>query len=269
MPERQQKTITRLFQRPERWRLINEPVAEDPLEALQRDSNLLKEVAAGKRGATARLWENPQCLVVTRKETRFPEFTRASQALAEEGWPVIIRDSGGTTVPHHPGILNFSLIFPQLSAEPFDLDTIYMALCEPLRLALAKLGLNAEYGETPGSYCDGRYNLNVEGLKVTGTAQRLMVSPTHDKGISHGILAQAMLMVDADAQAGTDWVNRFYQLAGNDRRFDPLVSTSIKQLLEQKPDISQPEELDLTLHLRQLLASALSDLTNHDLFLKK
>ncbi|WP_067864664.1 lipoate--protein ligase family protein [Neptuniibacter marinus] len=225
------KDFLDIYRKQSRWRLIDEPIADSPQAALKRDSELLKEVACGKRGATARLWEVPQCLVVTRKETRFPTFNQACEALQKQGWPVIVRDSGGTSVPLHPGIINFSIIFPKTGDDDFDLDDIYMALCEPIKRALLQLGLSADYGETPGSYCDGRYNLNVNGLKITGTAQRIMVSPANTKAIKQAVLAQAMLMVEADAIAGTHQVNKFYTLAGNARQFDPLVATSIQDLL--------------------------------------
>lgn len=246
-----------IFTLPERWRLINEPLSDDPRQALTRDTELLREVSSGKRGATARLWEVPQCLVVTRKETRFPYYQQAVEILSDSGWPIIVRDSGGTSVPLHSGILNFSLIFPQTSSCSFNLDDAYMALCTPIRHALCRLNLNAEYGETPGSYCDGRYNLNVGGLKITGTAQRVMLSTSNKKGIKQGVLAQAMLMVEADAKSGTDWVNRFYQEAGNERRFDPAVATSIDALVD-----NQLAAGELTIQIRKLIAEEFSQLIN-------
>ncbi len=246
-----------IFTLPERWRLINEPLSDDPRQALTRDTELLREVSSGKRGATARLWEVPQCLVVTRKETRFPYYQQAVEILSDSGWPIIVRDSGGTSVPLHPGILNFSLIFPQTSSCSFNLDDAYMALCTPIRHALSRLDLNAEYGETPGSYCDGRYNLNVGGLKITGTAQRVMLSTSNKKGIKQGVLAQAMLMVEADAKSGTDWVNRFYQEAGSERRFDPAVATSIDALVD-----NQLSAGELTIQIRKLIAEEFSQLIN-------
>ncbi len=246
-----------IFTLPERWRLINEPLSDDPRQALTRDTELLREVSSGKRGATARLWEVPQCLVVTRKETRFPYYQQAVEILSDSGWPIIVRDSGGTSVPLHPGILNFSLIFPQTSSCSFNLDDAYMALCTPIRHALCRLNLNAEYGETPGSYCDGRYNLNVGGLKITGTAQRVMLSTSNKKGIKQGVLAQAMIMVEADAKSGTDWVNRFYQEAGSERRFDPNVATSIDALVD-----NQLAAGELTIQIRKLIAEEFSQLIN-------
>ncbi|MFW1677732.1 lipoate--protein ligase family protein [Pontibacter sp. JAM-7] len=219
-----------VFQCHQRWHLQNETLNTNPQHAVDKDSQLLRDVAATKRGATIRIWENPQCLVVTRKETRFPQFAAAKAAMEAAGWPVVVRDSGGSAVPHHPGILNLSLILPQLLQPRFDLDTLYLALCEPIILALQSYGIKATYGDTPGSYCDGRFNLNVDGLKITGTAQRMMVATNNQQQISHGILAQAMLMVEADAAAYTQIVNRFYQLSGGQKQFSPTVATSLATL---------------------------------------
>lgn len=251
-------SFNKIFTDQPRWRFVNEPLSKEPDTALLRDSALLKEVAIAKRGAMARLWEVPQCLVVTRKETRFPDFTEACNQLSQIGWPVIVRASGGTTVPLHAGILNFSLIFPQTTDSKYDLDQIYLALCEPLKRALKRLNLSAEYGETPGSYCDGRYNLNIKGLKVTGTAQKLMVSPPNHRNIKQGVLAQAMLMVEADAAAGTNMVNMFYQLSGNSRRFDPDVAVSIQDIIDCS---AYNQAGQLTATLRQLIAEEFLKLT--------
>jgi len=245
-----------LFER-HNWDLLDEPLATDPQQALKRDSELVREIAAGKRGALARIWENPRCLIATRRETRFPHFDRACEQLAGEGWPVYVRESGGTTVPHEPGILHFSLAFPTYEARTFGLDTIFEALCEPIRLALAKLGLDARYGFVDGSYCDGRYNLAIDGLKVTGTAQRLVGGRCDEKGIRGAVLAQAMLMIECDAVRGTEMVNRFYKLAGDEREYDPAVSTCIAERMGPQLD-RRPGEL--TLQLRQLIGESFSEL---------
>lgn len=241
------------------WQLLDEPLAEDPQRALQRDSELVREVAAGKRGALARIWENPRCLIATRRETRFPHFEDACNQLSGEGWPVYVRESGGTTVPHEPGILHFSLIFPTYEARTFELDTIFEALCEPIRLALMELGLDAHYGFVDGSYCDGRYNLAIDGLKVTGTAQRLVGGRCEEKGIKGAVLAQAMLMVECDAIRGTEMVNRFYKLAGDERVYDPSVSTCIAERMGPQLDRASGE---LTVQMRQLIGKAFTQLTS-------
>lgn len=257
--------IPHLISKQERWSLINDPLADDPVAALKRDRELLQEVAAGTRSATARIWENPQCLVVTRRETRFPQFTAACEQLKSEAWPVLVRESGGTCVPHQPGIIHFTLLYPQSSVRSPSLDDTYIALCEPIRRAIASFGIEAHYGETEGSYCDGDFNLNINGLKVTGTAQRIVGAPKNEYGIKSAVMAQAMIVVDADAVAGTDWVNRFYKLAGNERRFKPEVATSVKAQLDGTDRILQQSGItDFTLLFRQRLAEAFVELAQQD-----
>jgi lipoate-protein ligase A len=232
------------------WKLIEEPLAVDPRQALERDTLMAQEVAMGNRGATARLWENPQSLIVTRKETRLPHYQQACDQLAEIGWPVLVRDSGGTAVPHQAGILHLSLVFPRVDGLNSGIEAVYRMLCEPIRWALSGIGLEAIYGSVEGSFCDGRYNLVVDGLKITGTAQRHLSSRSRDTGDSGAILAQAMLMVDADAQAATQVVNHFYALAGDGRQYDPRVSTSVADRLKAcKRDIPP----NLTTQVRALL----------------
>lgn len=244
-----------IFTQHDRWRIIDEPLCNEPEIALEHDTNLLREVATGRRAATARLWEVSQCLAVTKKETRFPNYENARIEMCSKGWPPIVRKSGGTAVPLHAGILNLSIIVPQANTSNYDLDDMYMALCEPINRALVKLGLKPEYGETPGSYCDGRYNLNINGLKITGTAQKIMLSPPNSKELKQGVLAQAMLMIEADTKHGTNLVNSFYHTAGSERTFDPSVATSISDLIDTEADAGE-----LTIRLRQMITAELKSL---------
>ncbi|MBQ4811842.1 hypothetical protein A7985_13890 [Pseudoalteromonas luteoviolacea] len=226
-----EKALAKRLYQSHQWRILNEPIAQNTGKALALDADLLKQIAKGALPATIRLWECPQSLIVSRKEAKLPHFEQACQTLSQLDWPVAVRDSGGTAVPHGPGILNFSLIFAQTKAHTLDVDEIYIALCEPIRSALNSLGIQSEYGETPGAYCDGRFNLNIESLKVTGTAQRITLSPSNSHGLHRGVLAQAMIMVEADPQHTTAIVNQFYKLSGADNLYDPAASTSVDRHL--------------------------------------
>ena len=65
--------------------------------------------------------------------------------------------------------------------------------------------------------------------------------------------------------AGTDWVNRFYKLAGNERRFKPEVATSVKAQLDGTDRILQQSGItDFTLLFRQRLAEAFVELAQQD-----
>ncbi|MGG5828525.1 lipoyl protein ligase domain-containing protein, partial [Aeromonas salmonicida] len=52
----------------------------------------------------------PQSRICPRKGPPLPRYQAACEQLAREGWPVHVRDSGGTAVPHGAGILNLSLL---------------------------------------------------------------------------------------------------------------------------------------------------------------
>ncbi|MGE6132536.1 lipoyl protein ligase domain-containing protein [Aeromonas salmonicida] len=173
----------------------------------------------------AHLWQAPQCLIVTRKDTRLPRYQAACEQLAGEGWPVHVRDSGGTAVPHGAGILNLSLLLPRTTT---DLGHYYRLLGAPLLTLLADHGLSGGYDFVPGSFCDGQYNLVIGGRKITGTAQRWL-APGQDHG--GAVLAQAMLLVAGDVDEGTRMASRFYELAGGELRFMAGTSTTLARCI--------------------------------------
>lgn len=231
-----------------RWSLRDESLGHSTLANIQTDSELLRLQRDPTQTPLVRIWENPRSLIVTRRETRLPHFQSASDQLAADGWPVVVRDSGGTAVPHEPGVIHLSLIYHQPPQQRYDIDLSYQALCEPIRLALAQLGIDASYGTVPGAYCDGRYNLVVAGRKITGTAQRLI--PVQGGG--QAVLSQAMVNVVTDVERGTAVVNRFYQLAGDPRHYDPSASTSLN--LELPLLAAEPLMTQFRTQLRQAIA---------------
>jgi octanoyl-[GcvH]:protein N-octanoyltransferase len=196
------------------------PTDHTPDQILAEEQGWLRDCARDGQ-PRAHLWQAPQCLIVTRKDTRLPRYQAACEQLAREGWPVHVRDSGGTAVPHGPGILNLSLLLPRTAA---DLAHYYRLLGAPLLALLGEHGLEGSYDFVPGSFCDGQYNLVIEGRKVTGTAQRWL-APGQDHG--GAVLAQAMLLVAGDVNEGTRMASRFYELAGGELRFLPDTSTTL------------------------------------------
>lgn len=200
------------------------PSSHTPDQVLAEEQRWLRE-CAHDRQPRAHLWQAPQCLIVTRKDTRLPRYQAACEQLAAEGWPVHVRDSGGTAVPHGAGILNLSLMLPRTTT---DLAHYYRLLGAPLLALLGEYGLEGSYDFVPGSFCDGQYNLVIGGRKVTGTAQRWLAPGQDHQG---AVLAQAMLLVAGDVDEGTRMASRFYELAGGELRFLPATSTTIAQAI--------------------------------------
>lgn len=200
------------------------PSSHTPDQVLAEEQRWLRE-CAHDRQPRAHLWQAPQCLIVTRKDTHLPRYQAACEQLAAEGWPVHVRDSGGTAVPHGAGILNLSLMLPRTTT---DLAHYYRLLGAPLLVLLGEYGLVGSYDFVPGSFCDGQYNLVIGGRKVTGTAQRWLAPGQDHQG---AVLAQAMLLVAGNVDEGTRMASRFYELAGGELRFLPATSTTLAQAI--------------------------------------
>lgn len=202
------------------YTLLPPPTHHTPDQILADEQRWLRECAHDSL-PRAHLWQGPQCLIVTRKDVRLPRYQEACERLAAEGWPVFVRDSGGTAVPHGVGILNLSLMLPRTTQ---DLAHYYRLLGAPLLRLLVEYGLAGSYDFVPGSFCDGQYNLVIGGRKITGTAQRWLAPGKDHNG---AVLAQAMLLVAGDVDQGTRMASRFYELAGGELRFLPGTSTTL------------------------------------------
>lgn len=230
------------------YRLLSPlPDTASPAQILAQEQIWLRECAHDGQ-PRAHLWQAPQCLIVTRKDTRLPRYEAACEQLAREGWPVHVRDSGGTAVPHGAGILNMSILLPRTTT---DLGHYYHLLGTPLLALLGEYGLEGNYDFVPGSFCDGQYNLVIGGRKVTGTAQRWLAP-----GQGHGgaVLAQAMLLVAGDVDEGTRMASRFYELAGGELRFLPGTSTTLARAI-----CWQGDETELVARVRGRLARLLTE----------
>lgn len=222
------------------------PTRHTPDQILAEEQRWLRDCARDGL-ARAHLWQAPQCLIVTRKDMRLPRYQAACEQLANEGWPVHVRDSGGTAVPHGAGILNLSLLLPRTTT---DLAHYYRLLGAPLLALLEEHGLEGNYDFVPGSFCDGQYNLVIGGRKVTGTAQRWLAPGQDHQG---AVLAQAMLLVAGDVDEGTRMASRFYELAGGELRFAPGTSTTLAQQIGWQ---GSPE--DLVTQVRRRLQALLT-----------
>ncbi len=246
-----------------RWRVRDERVLTSPEEGVAADVTLSRLAGRHPGRGVFRIWENGRAIVVSPREERRSGFRGAAATLAAEGWPVVVRASGGTAVPHSPGILQVSLALPLAGIQSLSLETAYRALGEPVRGALETLGVETDYGEVPRSFCDGRFNLVSGGRKIAGSAQRWWggVPPTGIPGAS--VLAHLSLFVDADMTGATRAVNRFYALAGGSGGgFDPSAVTTVRERMHEEggPGVAD----GLGLRVRDALVAYLRDRVGAD-----
>jgi lipoate-protein ligase A len=106
-----------------------------------------------------RLWRNSPCLVAGRhqilcREADLPEAAR-------RGIPVLRRDSGGGTVYHDLGNLNFTILTAPGEKPSIDFDR----MTGPVLAALAALGIPATHGGKGALFCEGK--------KISGGAAHL------------------------------------------------------------------------------------------------
>ena len=157
-----------------------------------------------------------------------PGFDAACTASASEDWPVAVRRTGGSCVPHGPGVLNLALVYPRPPDIEWSMEDSYTLLCSPLRQLLESYGLDVKTGEVPGSFCDGKFNLQVENRKLVGTSQRWKGNPTLPGNI---ILSHACLLVDLDLLEATARINELYRLSGSEQQFDPTACSTLRECI--------------------------------------
>ena len=197
---------------------MTQPIALTVEAGLQAEQDLLATVCAGDQEFGLLFWQpSDRALVMPRRLSRLPGFEAACQASAENGWPVLLRETGGEPVPQSAATINIALVYapPRSEGDHGRIETAYRRLCDPICTLLAELGGNASLGEVEGAFCDGRFNVNLDGRKMVGTAQRWRQSKGGQRpvGLVHGAL-----LLDDERESMVQAVNRFNEVCGLDQR---------------------------------------------------
>jgi len=161
---------------------------DDPVEAYGYVRVVFDQVASGERPPTISITPSTRHVGVTRRDTFRPGFADAVRASNEEGYPVLIRGSGGGATAAGEGTFGFSII------RPADADEAKRSIRdrydEAAVLALGafkRLGAQAEVGEVRDEFCPGDHSIRVgnweDGVKLVGIAQRLTRRATSVGGI--------------------------------------------------------------------------------------
>lgn len=208
------------------WRVATFNGHDDPGRRAIFDEQLLDLVLNGDSGPCLCINRAPRCLVATVRESRMPGFAGSCRSLSAQGWPVIVRCTGGSCVPQGPGVITFSMVHRKVRG--WYLDDAYQLLCDFLSIFLASYGLSTTTGEVPGSFCDGRYNLQVGGQKLVGTAQR-WAGGSRDNA---AVLAHACLLVDLDLVEATEKINSLYRMCGNSLQFTADSCVTLRACLD-------------------------------------
>ena len=219
---------------------------------LQAEQDLLASVCAGDVEAGVLCWQpTDHALVMPRRLSRLPGFEHASIELAASGWPILLRETGGEPVPQSASTVNIALVYapPCSEGDHGRIETAYRRLCEPVCDLLTALGGEASLGEIEGAFCDGRFNVNLNGRKLVGTAQRWRQSKGGQRpvGLVHGAL-----LLDNERESMVAAVNRFNQLCELEQRCRAESDIALHEVVEA-PDFFER----LSARYQQILAPLL------------
>jgi lipoate-protein ligase A len=185
---------------------------------LQAEQDLLASVCAGDTEFGLLFWQpSDRALVMPRRLNRLPAFDHACEVSAAAGWPVLLRETGGEPVPQSAATINIALVYapPRSEGDLNRIETGYHRLCDPICQLLDELGGTSSLGEIDGAFCDGRFNVNLDGRKMVGTAQRWRQSQGGQRPV--GLVHGAMLM-DNERESMVAAVNRFNEACGLEQR---------------------------------------------------
>lgn len=148
---------------------------------------IFEQVAAAERPATISITPSTRHVGVTRKDTLRRGFGRAVQEAGEEGYPVLVRSSGGGATAAGPGTFGFSIIRPSEDTQR-SISERYDEAASLVLGAFLRLGIDtAEVGEAKDEFCPGDHSIRVgsfeDGMKLVGIAQRLTRRATSVGGI--------------------------------------------------------------------------------------
>ena len=116
------------------------------------------------------LWQNEPCIVVGKHQNTLSEINH--RFVRENNIPVIRRISGGGTVFHDAGNLNFTFI----SGGEREKLVSFRKFIDPLVAVLNSLGVPAQFS--------GKSDIRVNGLKISGNAEHVF----KNRVLHHGTL---------------------------------------------------------------------------------
>lgn len=210
---------------------------------LQAEQDLLASVCAGDSEFGLLFWQpNDRALVMPRRLNRLPGFDHACEVSAAAGWPVLLRETGGEPVPQSASTINIALVYapPRSEGDLNRIETGYRRLCDPICQLLDELGGTSSLGEIDGAFCDGRFNVNLDGRKMVGTAQRWRQSQGGQRPV--GLVHGAMLM-DNERESMVAAVNRFNEACGLEQRVRAQSHIALHEKFNAPQALARLDEL--------------------------
>ncbi|MCM3760010.1 lipoate--protein ligase family protein [Alkalihalobacillus oceani] len=230
------------------WRWLDQTrfgPAFDALQSFAYDDTFCTLIGQKQAVPLVRTWVHHNTVVLGIQDTRLPAVEAGSSYLEEQGYRVIVRNSGGLAVLLDSGILNISLLFPEIKG--MTIDAAYELMYGTIKALLADYDQPIQAYEIVGSYCPGSYDLSIDGKKFAGISQRRL---------RNGIAVQIYLCVEGSGSGRAALLRDFYQAAVPESHslsayplIKPETMASLAELLD--PDLTVAALNERLLYLLQ------------------
>lgn len=178
------------------------------------------------------IWSMEQGLVVPKSTTNNPNFTSTAQKMYENNWPVFVRETGGDLTPQAPGMINISYVFYEPWTNAICIEDAYTVICKPIIDYLKQdFGINAYCSAVEGAFCNGKFNIVVDGLKIAGTAQKWRLFNNHAGQKHVAILGHVALLGDVPLPQMIEASNAFYKYCDIEKQITLQNHTTLHDLL--------------------------------------
>lgn len=191
------------------------------------DDALSLSVGNNESPPAIRLWIHPKTIVLGIPDARLPYIEDGVRFLIDNGYHVVVRNSGGLAVALDGGVLNISLIIP--GVHELSIHDCYDAMVSFVKYMLRDVTDEIEAYEITNSYCPGDYDLSIHGKKFAGISQRR---------VKDGAAVQIYLDLEGESYQRASLIRKFYHISkrGESTKFtypdvDPEVMGSLSNLL--------------------------------------
>lgn len=202
--------------------------------------SLTTVVGKQQEKATIHFWSTTHLVILGMMDTKLPHLLDGLAVLKAKNQPYVVRNSGGLAVASDPGVLNFSLIFPEERTSRLTIDEGYDTMFRLISETFREYGKKIEAYEISDSYCPGDFDLSINGKKIAGIAQRRL---------KNGIAIMIYLSVSGDQQQRAELLQDFYTagLQGESVKWhfpkiDPEVMGTLEEMLGAQLTIQDVKE---------------------------
>ncbi|CAK21934.1 lipoyl-[GcvH]:protein N-lipoyltransferase [Listeria welshimeri] len=195
----------------EAWRFIDNTTINPAFDAIQSfatDDTLCRSVGARMVPSTVRGWVHDKTVSLGIQDSKLPDIDKGIAFLQEQGYRVVVRNSGGLAVVLDAGVLNLSMVLPD-AERGIAIERGYETMFTLIKDMFVDCKEVIEAKEIVNSYCPGSYDLSIQGLKFAGISQRRMAK---------GVAVQIYLAIEGNQAERSTLIRDFYTISGKDKQ---------------------------------------------------